>query len=143
MADTSVTPERFLFVGEKPSVLAHTRRVTWADGRLAAKQLFDALDAAGIERAACTFVNLFGDSPDAIDRGVTPTARRRAGKLRRMAAEHRIVALGRRVAAALRELNVTHTEMVHPAARGLIRRKDAYAEHVRTALGRTKENTDG
>lgn len=37
---------QFLFVGERPSPKAATMGVTWRDGRLAAKQLFDALVAS-------------------------------------------------------------------------------------------------
>ncbi len=123
----------FLFVGEKPSRLAAERGVTWKDGRLAAKQLFDALDAAGIDPASCDFVNLFGDDPEA-PVGKTVQAMARARGLSRRRRGRRIVALGQKVSTVLEACGIRHIRVVHPAARGTIRRKDLYAEHVRAAL---------
>ena len=44
-----MSDRRYLFVGEKPSITAHNRDVVWADGGLAAKQLFDGLRKLGID----------------------------------------------------------------------------------------------
>ena len=50
---------RFLFVGERRSPIAIKMNVTWENGRLAAKQLFDALSSCGISGEKQIFVNLF------------------------------------------------------------------------------------
>lgn len=100
--------------------------VTWRDGRLAAKQLFDALRAAGVDPAAQRYENLFeGDR------------RLLARRLRRAAGGGRVVvALGRKVQAGLAELGIPHLALIHPAARGRIRAKRAYAAHVAEVLRR-------
>ena len=48
-----------LFVGEERSELAKKMNVTWKDGRLAAKQLFDAFDYCGIDKNKQEFCNWF------------------------------------------------------------------------------------
>ena len=102
--------------------------VTWRDGRLAGKQLFDALAEAGIEPLQQRYDNLFEQ--------VEPRlfVRRLRAAIRR---GYTVVALGNKVAAGLTRLRVAHVPMVHPAARGRIRRKDRYAAHVAETLART------
>lgn len=57
---------------------------------------------------------------------------------RRVRRAHRdgltVVAMGRKAAAVLVGWGVPHLTIVHPAARGRIRKKERYAAHVRTAL---------
>ncbi len=101
--------------------------VTWKDGRLAAKQLFDALRAAGIDPAAARFSNLFEDD----DRRRVVLALRRA-----VSRGWTIVAMGKKVQAALLFENIAHLRLIHPAARGRIRGKQRYADHVRSVLER-------
>lgn len=50
---------KFLFVGERHSQKALQMGVKWEDGRLAAKQLFDALLANGIEPKGQKYMNWF------------------------------------------------------------------------------------
>jgi hypothetical protein len=121
----------FLFVGEKPSRTAHERGWTWESGRLAAKQLFDALEACSIRPQDCGFVNLFGDEPWAppvprTDRVAVLRAAERAGA--------RLVAMGGRVAGYLDREGIAYRKIRHPAARGAGRLKSLYAAHVREAL---------
>ncbi len=111
----------FLFVGEERSQKAIDMGVRWKDGRLAAAQLFDALEACGIDPAAQRFLNLFEGELDENLRRI-----RRAKK--------RVVAMGRRVQEVLDFHGIKHLEIVHPAARGKIRRKDRYAAHLRETL---------
>jgi hypothetical protein len=85
---------------------------------LAAKQLFDALLATGIDPAAHRFVNWF-------ERGGRGLVRRHVGP---------IVAMGRKVQQALAASGIEHLELVHPAARGAIRKKAVYEDHVRRVL---------
>ena len=116
-----------LFVGEKPSLTAYRNGWRWEDGRLAAATLFAALRAANVDPAACGFVNLFGDHPDApehVERGSIAVLRgtARAGV--------KIIALGEKVRLNFVKFDVPHVAMVHPAARGAIRAREAYAAHV-------------
>lgn len=121
-----MTPS-YVFVGERPSERAIRMGVKWRDGRLAAKQLFDALDGAGISRAQCDFVNLFGMRHD---RDCSPA--RRAAIAREIVRRPAIVVgMGKKVCAELDRLGVVHVPIAHPAARGRIRKKEAYAAHVR------------
>src|SRR2546428_7453216 len=46
-----------LFVDERRSPAAIRMDVRWQDGRLAAKQLFDALSGVGIDPGKCQFLN--------------------------------------------------------------------------------------
>jgi hypothetical protein len=126
----------FVFVGERPSATAAKKGIRWEHGCLAAKQLFDALRAAGIDPAGCTFVNLFGMQPD---RDAAPCF---VGKIARQlqarsSSGDRVVAMGAKVSAELQRRGVEHVQIIHPAARGAIRRKDRYAAHVLAALGGT------
>jgi hypothetical protein len=107
-----------LFVGERRSSLAIRMGVRWENGRLAAKQLFDALKACGLEPSAHRYTNWF-------EWGGKKAVRLHEGP---------IVAMGRKVQRELVRRGITHTPMIHPAARGLIRKKERYIAHVRRTL---------
>jgi len=109
--------DKILFVGENRSHLAKKMNVTWKDGRLAAKQLFDALDAIGFPRDTCEFCNWFEGGK---------------GKVRNW--DGGIVAMGAKVQKALRAEGINFIPIIHPAARGAIRKKERYIEHIREAL---------
>ena len=117
---------RFLFVGVARSQKAIAMDVTWIDGRLAAKQLFDALRANGIDPAKQKFVNV--TEPGALDT-IQKYARRRGTWM--------VVAMGQYVHLQLRGLldATQYYRIVHPAARGTIRRKENYVEHIRRRIG--------
>lgn len=120
---------KIMFVGEKPSLTAFEKGWTWKSGRLAAKTLFDALNALEINPADCDFMNLFGDHPDDPE---VPTADRLT-KIGGLANEgYTIVAMGLKVARGLE--GVPHRVMRHPAARGAGRRRDLYLAHVGAVL---------
>lgn len=125
---------RFLFVGEKPSPRAYAAGLTWRDGMLAAKTLFDALNAHGVDPATQEYYNLFGDTPECQEKDC-PETRKRARRIRRMAAGRTVVAMGCKVSTLLGFYGVDHLRMVHPAARGAIREKDVYIRHVCDTLG--------
>jgi hypothetical protein len=107
-----------LFVGEKRSQRAIDMDVTWKDGALAAKQLFDALVPLGIDPRKCDFCNLFEDGGEELVLSYTGD----------------IIGMGKIVQQKLEDLEVEHFKIVHPAARGKIRRKDRYAAHLKEAL---------
>jgi hypothetical protein len=104
-----------LIVGEERSPKAIRMGVRWEDEALAAKPLFEALRACGLDPLAdCRFVNWFeGDGP-AVVRGWTGP----------------VVALGRKVEKALGREGRAFVFVTHPAARGAIRRRDRYVAHV-------------
>lgn len=107
-----------LFVGERRSERAKALGLTWKDGGLAAKPLFEALHACGINPDLCHFVNLFERSGPRIVREFPGS----------------VVGMGRKVQARLERMGIKHTPIVHPAARGAIRKRERYIEHVKSAL---------
>jgi hypothetical protein len=122
---------RFLFVGEKPSRRAIEINASWMSGQLAAKTLHEALRACGIDPARQRYLNLFGDDPDA------PAVERpdRIRQVRAMAVKGLlVVALGQRVSDALSRHNIAHIHLIHPAARGSVRKRERYQQHVALEL---------
>lgn len=118
---------RYLFVGECRSDKAKRMGVTWRDGRLAAKPLFEALEASGLVPARQSFINLF------LTDGKRPRVDRVAlGRVLRSRLP--VVGMGRKVQAVLDGVGVKHLPIVHPAARGRIRRRDRYVAHVKSVL---------
>ena len=116
-----------IFVGERRSNTARKRNWTWRNGRLAARPLFEALNAMGIEPARQSYANLWTDH-------TRPTISWRCLAMLRAQHQDVVVALGRRVAAELRRRGIEHVELVHPAARGRIRKRARYIAHVRERL---------
>lgn len=116
--------DRFIFVGEKRSQKAIDMEVTWRDGHLAAKQLFDALLLISIDPASQEFCNIFTDDGE-LNEETVRTLRE---------TPYVIVGMGKIVQDQLDALSIPHKKLVHPAARGKIRKKERYAEHVKTVL---------
>jgi len=110
--------ERLLFLEEKRSEIAKERGLRWEHGRLAAKPLFEALRNVGIEPLECTFRNLF-ENPNIPE------------IIRHVRQGGMIIALGRKVDDELKKQGIPHIYMVHPAARGRIRRREKYKAHVK------------
>jgi hypothetical protein len=102
-------------------------------GRLAARTLHDALPACGLDPARQVYLNLFADPGEAeAARVIRPDI---LAELRGIAALGApIVGLGRLVQRALVRAEIAHRPLVHPAARGSIRRRAAYQAHVATVL---------
>lgn len=115
---------KFLFVGERRSPLACSMGVTWESGRLAAKQLFDALESCGIPFKDCSFENWFDPYNHKGDF---------AGWVKALGSP-KVVAMGKKVQDALRKKGIDFIPIIHPAARGTIRKKENYAEHIRQQL---------
>lgn len=128
---------RILFVGECRSLTAQRKGWTWADGRLAAKPLFEALQAMGVDPKAHAFLNLWADNargePAPVILGSTIQAIRRLAT--RPGDPRVVVALGKRVSTELSKRGVEHVALVHPAARGRIRKRERYHAHVKATLG--------
>jgi hypothetical protein len=109
---------KYLFVGEKRSERAKQLGLTWKDGGLAAKPLFEGLAFAQINLNQCQFTNLF-------ERGGIKTVRGFNGV---------IVGMGRKVQGKLDKLQIPHLKLTHPAARGSIRKRGRYLQHVYDTL---------
>jgi hypothetical protein len=121
-----------MFVGERRSPTAIRKGWKWEDGHLAAKPLFEALEAMGVDPAKQMFVNLWADPPlaPAITKVVITTLRAWS------ASGKPLVALGQRVSTELSRRGIDHVALVHPAARGAIRKRERYVAHVHEQLGR-------
>lgn len=109
---------RMLFVGERRSDRAKQIGVRWEDGRLAAKQLFGALRENGVGPENCVFINWF-------ERSTKSFIKAHNGP---------VFGMGRNVQKALTKAGVDHIPIVHPAARGKIRKKERYCTHIKEAL---------
>ena len=125
----------FLFVGERRSTAAIRLGVRWEDGRLAARTLHAALRSAGLDPAAQVYANLFADPAPGADAAPFIVAGAIRAQLHAAASIGvPLVALGRRVEAALARNGLPHRALIHPAARGAIRRRDRYQAHVAAVL---------
>ena len=107
-----------LFVGEKRSTRAIKMNYTLRDGRLAGKQLFDALEYCGISPSKQEFCNWF----------------EKGGKIKVKEWKGIIIAMGNKVGRELTDRKITHIKIIHPAARGIIRKKENYFNHIKTIL---------
>jgi hypothetical protein len=123
----------FLFVGERPSNKAAQIGATWENGRLAAKQLHDALRALNIEPTTQEYVNLW-THPDAGDHDYADQTFALGVIQRAYERGLVIVGMGRIVCGVLMQEGIPHLQMVHPAARGAIRKKERYTAHVDSVL---------
>jgi len=113
---------RILFVGERRSPRAIQMGVTWKDRRLAGKQLFDAFDTLGIDPSKFEFTNVF-ETEDFFDHLEIATEENIP-----------IIGMGRKVQRVLSNMDIEHIPMIHPAARGSIRKKERYAGHVNEVI---------
>lgn len=109
---------KYLFVGEKRSELAIRMGVTWLDGRLAAKQLFDALRANGINPLDHSFTNWFEYGNKTLVKNFDGV----------------VVGMGNKVQLALTKAKIKHIAIYHPATRGAIRKKELYFAHIKERL---------
>lgn len=136
--EKGVTPgPQYLFVGEKRSHRAIAMNVTWAHGRLSAKTLQHALQQMGVDPDRQVYVNLFLDGDGWC---VDVTALSRVHGLQETGAQ--IVALGRRVQRMLAREGIPHLAVIHPAARGAIRTREAYRAHVTSVLRGTAQEVN-
>lgn len=124
---------RVLFVGERPSHKAAKIGATWQNGKLAAKQLHDALRMLNIDPAAQRYVNLWhrpgvGTISDYVDVSALVYI------AESIAMGYTVIGMGHLVSRALKQQGITHLLIIHPAARGAIRRKDRYTAHVQSVL---------
>jgi hypothetical protein len=122
---------RIIFVGEQRSKTAIKRDWTWFDKRLCSKTLRVILDDYGLDLDDYTFINLFDDEGK-LDL-------KHLHNIQSLGKNNwTIVSLGRRVERSLNNLGVRNTYMIHPAARGNIRKTSNYRTHVYEVLSSLK-----
>jgi len=123
--------KQIVFIGEEKSPTAIKRGWSWEDGRLAAKQLFDGLkgaeDIIKVSPKDCKFVNLFEKDGKQFIKS-------------RDICKYVVIALGDKVSKGLDNHAIKHYKMVHPAARGKIRKKENYIKHTREILTNIKDD---
>lgn len=124
---------RYVFVGERQSPKAAKYGHTWQNGHAAARTLHDTLSQLGISLESQVFLNLWS-TPGLRAPQEPPSADSLHAVREALASGACIVALGSLVAAALVRASVPHRRMVHPAARGLIRKRERYIAHAREVL---------
>ena len=127
------TPGMFVFVGENRSKMAQQRGWSWQEcqrtgvPRLAAKPLWEAITKLGLNPNEQIFFNLWDDGwkPNKFIPDI----------LKEMTEDGEIViAMGQKVHRELERQGIPHRKMVHPAARGPIRKTSLYQEHVKKVL---------
>ena len=114
----------YLFIGEQRSHRAIQNGYRWPDRHLSSIQLYLALTAIGLRWEEQVFTNLWYDD-GTINRELL---------LFLPACPLPIVAMGKKVDRELNHLGIPHLRIIHPAARGRIRRASLYTEHVRGVL---------
>lgn len=125
--------KKYLFVGERQSNQAVKINATWENGRLAAKQLHDALRALNIDPAGQRYVNLWsrpgvGPISDYVDTSALVYI------AESIALGYTVIGMGQLVSRALNQHGITHLLIVHPAARGAIRKKERYTAHIKGVI---------
>jgi hypothetical protein len=120
-------PVGFIFVGEKRSRTAIRRGYSWYDKRLCARTLAEALETCGVEPHHYTCINVFDDTGELDVHAVY--------KIREWSTQGWvIVGLGRTVQQVLTHACIPYRAMIHPAARGPVRRREVYQAHVAEVL---------
>ena len=112
---------KLLFIGQERSQLAQDRGVYWEDEAQCANQLFRALRANGID-------------PNK-DKNIDQKSLNKINKW-----EGEKIGMGNIVGRMLTHLKIDHTKIVHPSARGKIRAKELYIQHIRERLKKVKKN---
>ena len=94
---------------------------------IAAKHLFTAIDHANLEVTNCEFKNVFREILEY--NKVNKTAVREIKKY-----DGIVVAMGRKVEKVLKDNNIEHKFIYHPATRGEYRNINKYCEHFKKQM---------
>ena len=124
---------KLLFVGQERSRLAQERGVYWEDEAQCANQLFRALRANNINPNKCVFLNLFTDESDGKPLSEKVVNKNELNKIKKW--NGKVIGMGSIVHKKLYQLKVDHRHIVHPSARGKIRAKAKYIQHISEKLG--------
>ena len=132
---------RFVFVGERPSFRAVQIGATWQNGKLSGKTLREALLAFHLDPAAHHYLNLY-PHPQSLDDAAWEEEA--CGEIMHLIEQgYIVVGLGRLVSDRLKQRRIPHLFMIHPAARGEIRRKERYHAHVAATLAQARKERRG
>ncbi len=127
MAQDDQALRKIVFVGERRSLRAIQMNVTWQDGRLAAKVLFEALAALKITEDVYVVVNAYRDD-GSLDVSIMEGVQTLQGQ------GWLVIGMGKKAQQALTLFGIPHRPMIHPAAGGKIRRRELYHAHVAGVL---------
>jgi len=128
-----------VFVGENRSNMAQNNDWSWERCQLehqprnCAKQLFEALENCGIDpynQEQVRFLNAWEDNSEEW----VEVENLNSILQSYLEVGFEVVSLGEHVHQHLEQLNIPHIKLIHPAARGSIRKKDNYQKHVATTL---------
>ena len=120
-------------MGERPSARAVALHATWQNGKLAGHTLRQTLLALALDPDQQRYLNLWQSAtstPQDPDDEAAAVAQIR--QLHR--AGYRVIGMGRTVTRRLTQHGIAHRYLIHPAARGTIRRRDRYLDHARQVL---------
>lgn len=112
-------------MGIKRSSRAKELGYYWRDGKLSGRTLFRALRFCGIDPEKQHYFNMVDCSIRHLK------GAKRSGLT--------VVAMGNVVSTYLEKHGVNHLKMVHPAARGKIRKLGVYEKHVKAVLVRGRK----
>lgn len=128
--------KRYIFVGERPSISAWKFSKQWSDGAYAGKQLKDAIDKIDcLEFADITFCNLWITPKEMSNAAFDVVALDKS--LQDIAVYSQwwtVVGMGKIVQNELDHFGIEHLKLIHPAARGKIRKKNRYLKHCKEVL---------
>jgi hypothetical protein len=127
--EPSAPEATYIFVGEKRSNRSITVNAVLGDRKYCSKNLIEALEANGINPENQTFLNLFCDGDGLIMNDESLKKIKESIKTKAT-----VVGMGKSVQKCLEELGIKHLKLVHPAARGSIRKTERYAAHVAEIL---------
>ena len=125
---------RLLFVGERPSKTAVLKRWIWGDFHLSSKTLLEALAACQFPREFADFINVYSDDGKIDLQSIEYIQNRSHGSI--------VIGMGKLAQRALAHHGIGHIEMIHPAARGRIRKRELYQEHVAQVIEAAKAAND-
>lgn len=118
--------KKLLFIGEERSDRAIKMGVHWGDGKLCAKNLFEALRNCGIDPKDCIFYNCFDGKHEK--------------KIFLSYGSYQFIAMGNKVAKWLNSHGMSNfIKITHPAARGTIRKKENYSNHIKEQLSKIQQ----
>lgn len=116
--------KEYFFIGERRSKTAQEKGYYWGDEVLCGKVLFDALRYAGIEPTEQVYANLWEDNGEINELTLSLL----------MGTDAQVVGMGNKVQKELGNREIEHTSIIHPAARGKIRKRGVYQQHIKAVL---------
>ena len=124
------------FIGEKRSGQAIKNNWHWEDNVSTARFLLGCLLEIGIDKSNIIFFNLWSDD-GILNRTLIDVLDNLSKYF-----ENTIVGMGNTVCNELDRHGIKYIKIIHPAARGKIRKKELYTQHLKERLGWTVVTDD-